>query len=375
MNSEERRKQRFKRRQLRRRKKRETLKAYDDFDKVFTYQNLYAAYKACRKGVSWKGSVQKYITQAPLNIYRLYIKLKDGTYRSTGFYEFDITERGKKRHIKSVTIEERIVQRCLCDHAINPMLQRSFIYDNGACQKHKGYTFAIDRITKHLRDHKRRYKNKGYILLYDFTKFFDNISHKVVKEIIDKTFTDRRLKGLIYHFISMFGDKGLGLGSAISQTLALASANRLDHYIKEVLKIKGYGRYMDDGYLIHPSKAYLKTCLDKIKEICKNLGIILNPKKTQIIKLSHGFTWLKTRFYIKDKIIKKLDKKSITRQRRKLKKLKTMLDQGKISQADIYASFQSWRAHARRCNAWHTIKNMERLYNELFIDDWIAGGG
>lgn len=358
---------------MRRHKKKEALKTYDDFNKVFTYRNLYEAYKKCRKGVAWKASTQKHITQAPLNIYRLYKRLKDGSCRSSGFYEFDITERGKKRHIKSVTIEERIVQRCLCDYALNPMLQRSFIYDNGACQKHKGYTFTINRLTKHLQDHKRKHGQDGYILLYDFTKFFDNISHGLIKEIIDKTFTDPKLKGLIHHFINMFGDKGLGLGSAISQTLALASANRLDHYIKEILKIRGYGRYMDDGYLIHPSKAYLKTCLEKIKALCKDLGIVLNPKKTQIIKLSHGFTWLKTRFYVRDKIIKKPDKKSITRQRRKLKKLKALKDQGTITQEDIYTSFQSWRAHASRCNAWHTIKNMEKLYNELFIDDWIGG--
>lgn len=74
------------------------------------------------------------------------------------------------------------------------------------------------------------------------------------------------------HFIDAFGDVGLGLGSQISQTFALASADRLDHYIKEVLRIKGYGRYMDDGYLIHHSKAYLQKCLSQIEQICNALG-------------------------------------------------------------------------------------------------------
>lgn len=43
---------------------------------------------------------------------------------------------------------------------------------------------------------------------------------------------------------------------------------------------------MDDGYLIHPSKEYLKECLTRMKEVCDSLGIILN---TKIKKLSEGF--------------------------------------------------------------------------------------
>lgn len=80
--------------------------------------------------------------------------------------------------------------------------------------------------------------------------------------------------------------------------MALASANRLDHMCKEVLRIKGYGRYMDDGYLISESKEYLQECLVKIRTLCDELGITLNEKKTQIVKISHGFTYLKARFFL-----------------------------------------------------------------------------
>ena len=376
MTSEERREARYQRRKLRRRKQRERLKDFDDFDKVFSYEHLYHSYRMCRKGVAWKSSVQKYITQAPLNIYTTYKRLQDGTYRSSGFHEFDIVERGKKRHIKSVTMSERVVQRCLCDYAVTPVVKRTFIYDNGACQKYKGYSFARKRLTQHLREHYRKYGTEGYILLFDFSKFFDNVSHEVVKAILKREFSDRKIRGLLHHFIGMFGDVGLGLGSAISQNLALASANRLDHYIKEICQIKGYGRYMDDGYLIHPSKVYLQRCLAGIKEVCRELGIVLNVKKTQIVRLSHGFAWLKTKFYITDsgKIIRKMDRRSITKQRQKLKKFKFMVEQGAMTYEDIYASFRSWCAHAKNFNAWHTVQNMEELYNELFINNWIRGG-
>lgn len=226
-----------------------------------------------------------------------------------------------------------------------------------------------------MREHYRKYGTDGYILLFDFSKFFDNVSHEVIKKIMFREFTDKKIIGLTMHFVRMFGDVGLGLGSQISQTFALASANRLDHYVKEVCRIHEYGRYMDDGYLIHESKEYLQRCLDGIREMCKELGITLNEKKTQIVKLTHGFKYLKTRFYLLDtgKIVRKIHKKSITRQRRKLKKFKVLLDRGIMTYEDVYTSWQSWKSYANTFSAWHTVQNMAHLYDELFIIPWLSG--
>lgn len=67
MTNDERREKRYQRRvQKRNEKKMKKVSAYNDFDKVMSYKNLYKAYKHCRKGVAWKKSVQAYITQAPL---------------------------------------------------------------------------------------------------------------------------------------------------------------------------------------------------------------------------------------------------------------------------------------------------------------------
>ena len=371
MTSEERRQGRYERRQARRaEQKTRRVGLCDSFDWVFSYEHLYHSYKMCRRNVAWKSSVQKYITQAPLNVLNTYNRLHNGKFRTSGFYEFDLMERGKLRHIKSVTIGERVVQRCLCDYALVPMLGRTFIYDNGACMKDKGYTFASKRLTKHLHQYYRKHGNDGYVLLFDFSKFFDRVSHALVKKIIREEFTDKRIIKLTDHFIDAFGgDAGLGLGSQISQILALASANRLDHYIKERAGIKYNARYNDDGYLIHHSKEHLEKCLKAIKIICKRLGITLNTKKTQIVKLSHGFTFLKVRYFLlpTGKVIKKLAHKSVVRMRRKMKKFVPKVRAGIMSHKDVYQSWQSWRAYARNFNAYHSIQSMGRLYNRLFI--------
>lgn len=338
------------------------------YEDVFTFNNLYQSYKNCRLSVSWKASVQNYVILAPMRIQETEQRLHDRTYASEGFYEFDIFERGKPRHIRSVKMEERVVQRCLCDYALLPALAPSLIYDCGACLEGKGYSFSQERCKRHLVDYIRKHGTEGYVLLFDFSKFFDNVSHEVLHKILLRSKLDSDLVNLTMYFIKQFGDKGLGLGSQISQILALMSANRLDHYIKEVLKVKYYARYMDDGYLIHDNKGYLKFCLHEIERICNELGIVLNRKKVQIIKLSRGFTFLKAKYFVTKtgKVIKKLPRKSITKQRRKLKKLRKMMDQGKITYEDAYASHQSWMAYAANFNSYRSVQSMTRLFNSLF---------
>lgn len=373
MTSEERKEARFqRRRRAREEKKAERMATCDNFSEVFSFENLYKAYRCCRRGVSWKASVQRYIATAPLHLYRTMERLEKGTYKSPGFYEFDLYERGKKRHIRSTIIGERVVQRCLCDNALVPALTPTFIYDNGASMKFKGYDFCMNRMEQHLREHYRKHGQDGYILLFDFSQFFDNVSHRILQKIFDKTFTDERLKKLAMHFVEMFGDVGLGLGSQISQVLALASANSLDHFVKEVLRIRGYGRYMDDGYLIHHSKEYLHHCMKEIEEICAALEIKLNKKKTHIVKLSHGFTWLKARVYLTKtgKVIRKICKNSITRMRRKLKKLRKRLNEGLLEFSDIWNSMQSWCGYALKFNAWNTVQNMGKLFHQLFEKEY-----
>lgn len=119
-------------------KKAAALREYGDFETVFSFERLYESYRASVRGVGWKASTQRYKAASLANVTKTHEELIAGRYRSKGFYEFDIVERGKPRHIRSVHISERVVQRCLCDYCLVPMLSRSFIYDNGASLRGKG---------------------------------------------------------------------------------------------------------------------------------------------------------------------------------------------------------------------------------------------
>jgi hypothetical protein len=187
----------------------------------------------------------------------------------------------------------------------------------------------------------------------------------------NKFIQDKRIRKLLRNFITPFGEgKSLGLGSQVSQISAIFYPNRLDHYIKEVLRVKYYGRYMDDLYLIHESKEYLQRGLAAIEKICDTMGIIINKKKTRIVKLKDGIKFLKGIYSLaeKGKIICRANSDSRKRMRRKLNKFKKLLDTGKMVHTDIYTAYQSWRgSYKRRFNAFYTIKRMDSLYNRLFI--------
>lgn len=339
------------------------------FEDVFTYKNLYEASRKCRLGVGWKASTQRYLSEEICNVSKLYNDLHSGKYRALPFGEFDLYERGKARHIKSCHIKDRVVQKCFCENCLLPALMPSLIYDNGACMKDKGIHFARNRLKTHLMRFYRKHKTNGYVLVFDFKSYFDSIPHDLLIEMVGKKIQDKRLLDLYAQLVNDFGGgKGLGLGSQISQISAIYFLNGFDHFIKERLKIKFYGRYMDDGYLICHSKTHLKYCLQEMIKFCKRLKIRLNLKKTQIIKLTAGFNYLKQRWRVLEsgRIIRTPCKKNIVRQRRKLKKLKAKLDKGDVLFENIKMSQQSWCACVAKINAKQQIFNMQKLFNSLF---------
>lgn len=373
MTSEERRARRRKRREKEHSKRRkERLGEYDSYERVASMDSLYKAADAAQKGVSWKASVQRYNMSRMMHIYRTHEDLMSGKDIRKGFICFDIVERGKLRHIKSVRFSERVVQKSICQNALSPILTNPLIYDNGANQKGKGTQFSLNRLVIHLTRHVRRHGREGGILLIDFSDYFGRIDHEALHRMYEDAIHDDKLRALALSFVDAFGDKGLGLGSETSQINAIYLRSPLDHYIKEILRIKGYGAYMDDSYLIHDSISYLKECLKQITEFCARYGIVINPVKTKICDLKHGFTFLKTRFFITGTghIIKKPCREAITRERRKLKRQKGLLDRGELSFDAIRTSYASWRGSMIKKDAYNATRNMDDLFDQLFIDSW-----
>ena len=371
MTSEERHKARYIRRKKQREIKRHNLIAeYDNFDRMCTSNALFKAAKQSRKSIRWKESVQRYFMSWFRNIQELRRKMRAGENVTMGFIEFDLIERGKKRHIKSVHFKERVAQRSLCDNALIPVLSRSLIFDNGASLEGKGISFTRNRLKHHLHQfYKRTGGNNGYILLMDFSSYFDNIQHGPVYKLLNKAFSDKKIVEFCKQFIEPFGEKSLGIGSQISQILAISYRSRLDHFIKEVLQVKEYGCYMDDSYLMDEDKARLWRRFLEIKKICDELGIKINEKKTQIVKIGRGFTFMKGKWFLTKtgKVIVRPCRKNTTTSRRKLKKFYCFLCRGVMKLEQIVYSYNSYRGYIKNdYNSHRTIRSMDKLFHQLF---------
>lgn len=376
-------------------KRAKLVEKHGTLENVITCQNLHRSLRRRRKNVAWKGSVQTYLAHAIVKIKRT----KDGLLRgelnvNQSIKSMTIYERGKRRFIHAIMIDSRVIQGALCDSAITPLSQPTFIYDNPASTKGKGVTHARNRVVRHLHRQIKETGPKAYALLYDFSGFFDSISHRLCRERLLSIGLDERLTDLTMHFIKMYqkqdiltaadpdlrvhllreleDDRAYGatLGSQISQDMALLIPNRLDHRIKDGESIRGYIRYMDDGIVVAGSDDCLQDLLDRvIAETCSELELKLNRKKTHIEKLTSGFTFLKIRYIVtpSGKVLKKLARSSIVRMRRRLHKFRKLVDCGKMEPDDAYNSFNSWLGNAKKyTHSYRTRKSMLALYNRLF---------
>lgn len=372
MTSVERREVRYQKRKAKRLlKKKLFMDNFNSLSIIYDMNNLYKSAIKSKRGVYWKNSVQKYSMNRLKNMYSSMFDIKNGRNIKKGTCNFTIYERGKRRNISSVHVYERVIHKSLNTGIIVPVITRNLIYDNGACIKHKGILFAQTRIEKHLRDFYKKHGNKGYIQLIDFSNYFGNISHDEIRRILVEKGLSSEIIDFTMFLIENNDNKGLGLGSEISQTLAVGYPNEVDHFIKDKLGIKYYGRYMDDSYIISDDKNALKKYLDLITPLYEKLGIILNKKKTNIYKLDKGFNFLKCQYILTDtgKIIKKPNKKTIAIQRRKLKKFKKFYLRGEMTMEQIYNSYMSWRSFISNKNAHFAIRNMDKLYAKLFIEN------
>lgn len=331
---------------------------------------LMDAAKKCMKGVMWKYSTQAFYLDRIERIRITKERLERRDRMSDGFVQFTVCERGKRREIRSIHINERVVHRAENDVVLVPVLRPKLIYDNAASLKDRGTHFALKRLKVHLwRFYRQNKTNDGFVLVGDLHGYFDNVDHDVIFREYSKIFGyDPDIVNLTMDFIDAFGVKSLGLGSQVSQMTAVFYPNRIDHYIKEQLKIRGYGRYMDDFYLIHESKEYLAECLKEIRRMYAEIGIELNEKKTKIVRLSDEFKFLKVKTRLTDtgRVVMRPDRGTITRERRKLKALRRKLDEGQVTFEDVKQAFNSWEGHIKHFDSYRTTRNMDKLFNELF---------
>ena len=339
-----------------------------DYEKLFDFQNLYKAHRKARLGKQGTREVIDFEMNLAQNLTEISDSLKNHTYEMSGYYSFMVHDP-KDRIIHALHYRDRVVQHCLCDEVLAPLLDKKLIYDNAACRQMKGTHFALDRVTGFMREFYRKNGTDGYFLKCDIRKFFDNIDHDILKEKLGKVIEDAEILQLLHQIIDSYEKtpgKGLPLGNQTSQWFAIYYLDCFDRLIKEQLHIKYYSRYMDDCVLIHNDKEYLQRCRAEMEQyVNEQLHLEFN-QKTQITPIKNGVDYLGFHFYLTDtgKVIRKVKQQTKYKYKRKLKTMQEKYAKGEMQFADVKQVLASYNAHLSH---GHTYKLRQRALSGFVL--------
>lgn len=336
------------------------------FEELVSGKNINLAYKKAIKNKRFRPDVLKFYHNHEMRLVDMMYKLSTKTYIHSGYFSFIVND-SKKRIIWAAQFPDRIIHHALCN-IIEPIFEKSFIFDSYACRKEKGAQKAILRCQKFIRTsggggnlkEKRIYCFKG-----DIQKYFDSIDRKILKQIIQKKIKSPGLLWLINLIIdSHLGERGMPIGNLTSQLFANIYLNELDHFVKDYLGVKCYVRYMDDFVILDTDKNKLFELRDLIKNFLnEKLNLKLHPKKSEYFPIEKGIDFLGyTVFwnYIT------LRKSTVKRFKKRLKKnWRKAKSEEKLEILD--EAFVSWSSyyHHGRCN--RVVTNM---YEDYWFELW-----
>lgn len=296
------------------------------YKNIYDFDNIVQAYNEVCKNTKNKRKVAIFRSYKCMYISRIYEILKNREYKVGTYNVFTIYEP-KERRIVSQNMQDKVVNHLVARYILYPALLPCLLDCNVASRKNMGTNKGLLYFKDFYIKSKIKYKN-FYILKCDISKFFASINHDVLKEKLKRKIKDKEALKIVFDIIDV-EENGLSIGAMTSQVLAIFYLNDMDHFIKEQLKIKYYVRYQDDFLLFHPSKQYLKYCLEQIANFLEKEKLTLN-KKTRIYKSTSNFIFLgrtKNKKYAKYREIN-----------RKLKKRRYLYRNGSISLMSLVSS-------------------------------------
>lgn len=379
MNSDERRKARRARRDAKRAANRAKRCAALTISNAACLDNIHEAARDAAKGVRWKASVQRYMVHSLRNSLYARRDLLAGNDIRKGFVRFHVIERGKDRAIAAPRFSERVIQKAVTRAVVAPAVWPTLTPGCAANMRGRGTDYALMRLKGQLAEHYRRHGAEGYVLLMDFSDYFGTIDHGTALDLVRRTFIDPAAIEFMRLQIEANGSIGLGLGSEPNQALAVAIPSQLDHLGERWRGIEASGRYMDDSYFIAHDKDTLWQFLDAARALCASLGITINERKTKVVKLTRGFTFLKKRFRFTEsgRIVVTPIQKSLARERRKLRVHSRMVADGSMTIEQAYVSYMSFRGSLERkrgdgrprfrMNVHRVVHDFDRMFVELVV--------
>ena len=239
-----------------------------------------------------------------------------------------IVNKPVKREVFAADFRDRIIHHLIFNY-ISPVFEKRFINDSYSCRKGKGTHYGIQRVNHFIRSCSDNYHNDCYILKMDIQGYFMSIDRSLLYETVSRVIIKNsgKINGDIETILytirkTIFNDpvngciikskmsewkglppskslfyagknQGLPIGNLTSQLFANIYLDKFDHFMKQQLNLKYYGRYVDDIVVVHADQYYLKTVIPAVREyLITKLMLKLHPRKIYLQHYTKGVVFL-----------------------------------------------------------------------------------
>ena len=325
------------------------------YAKIYSMENLKEAHRNARKDKLFYKEVKMVDSDPDHYLGLIHRMLKDKTYKVSEYTISVINDKGKERELAKLPyFPDRIIQWAIMLQ-IEPIFMEVFCDHTCASIENRGISHAQKLLNKYLKDE----KNTQFCLKMDISKFYPNVDHDILKELLKRKFKDTDLLNLLFQIIdSSPHEKGVPIGSYLSQYLANFYLAYFDHWIKEVLGVKYVVRYMDDIIILHESSEFLhkvKNMMDDYLE--HNLKLKIKDNWQIFPVESRGIDFVGFRKFHNFTLLRK---KTAKRFKRRMVRIWKKTKGGNLMNYSEWCSVNSYRGWLNLCDGF-------RLYTKYIL--------
>jgi len=278
------------------------------------------------RGKRKKRDVQEFQLNLMDNIIEIHRDLENFKYNHGGYKAFRINDP-KPRNIHKANVRDRLLHRAIY-RVLYPFFGRTFISDSFSCRNEKGTHKALNRFRNFTYKVSKNNTKTCWILKCDIRKFFENINHDILLDILNRYIPNQNIIWLLEKVIRSFSSKpntGLPLGNLTSQLFVNIYMNEFDQFVKHKLKIEHYIRYADDFVILSENRNRLENQIEPIKEFLGNrLKLELHPNKIFIRTLYSGVDFLGWIHFTDHRVLRTTTKRRMFRKLQESETLKTI---------------------------------------------------
>ena len=283
------------------------IKFIHTYQDIISVENFLESWREFTKGKKSRTDVQLFSFYLMNNIIDLHNDLLNFNYQHGPYQSFSINDP-KPRNIHKALVRDRLLHHAIY-RILYPFFDSVFASDSFSCGDRKGTHKALNRFRQFSCVVSKNNTKTCWVLKCDIRKFFENIDHQILIDILTRYIQDKDIMWLLNEVISSF-HKGLSLGNLTSQLFVNIYMNEFDRWIKHHMKAKYYIRYADDFVILSQDKSWLQELTFKIGDfLSERLKLELHPNKVYIKTFASGVDFLGWVHFPKHRVLRTATKK------------------------------------------------------------------